>query len=46
VEKFSQGTLICCACLLITAEIREIQLAADISHENEKWVMGKRYNIL
>jgi hypothetical protein len=33
--------LICCACLLITAEIREIQLAADISHENEKYVMGK-----
>jgi hypothetical protein len=45
-EKFSQGALICCACLLITAEIREIQLAAEVSHENEKCVTGKRYNIL
>jgi len=46
VEKFSQGTLICHECLLITVEIREIQLAADVSHENKKRVMGKRYNIL
>jgi len=41
-----KGTLICCACLLITEEIREIQLTANVSHENEKCVMGKRYNIL
>ena len=45
-EKLSQGTLICRACLLITVEIREIQLTADVSRENEKCVMGKSYNIL
>lgn len=45
-EKFSQVTLICCVCLLITAEIREIQLAADVTYESEEHVMGERYNIL